>query len=308
MDLVNVSRFLAVIDAKTFAKAAKAVGVTPQAIAFSIAKLERELAVSLFERESGGVTKPTEYARALEDYARTLVLNERRAFQAVRSLKDAETGWLRLGVGETMTGSTIAQLIADIVAELPNVKIALLENYTDRLIERMANGEIDLIAGSPISGVDHSDNLTQHILFEATDIIIARSAHPLAGKPTVTLKDMQDFTWLVPHARHDTYDAIVRAYLRKELEPPKSFIFSDAPTVGQALMQSNDYLMLSPPDMAHLEDDGGMVRIAASQPALTRTACLIYPADRPLSELTKLARDRIIKTELSKPSHAMAKT
>ena len=304
MDLSNVSRFLAVLDNGTFAKAAKVVGVTPQAVAFSITKLERELDVVLFERESGGLTKPTEYAFALEDYARAAVLNERQAFQAVQSVKKAETGWLRLGVGETMNGSTIGPLISSIIADRPDVNIALIENYTDRLIERMMDGDIDMIAGAPVSNIDHAAKLTQHILFDATDIIVARNSHPLAGKPDVTLEDMQDFTWIVPHARRDTYEEIIRTYMEANLAPPQSFVFSDAPTLGVALVRANDYLVLVPPRMVTLETATDLVRIDADRPSPKRVACLIYPSNRSLSAVALMTRDAIIEIHATDPARA----
>lgn len=297
MDIVNVARFLAVLDHKSFAKAAKAFDVTPQAVAFSISKLEKELDIKLFQRESGGITTPTEYALALEDHARSLMLSERKAYNAVQALKEAETGWLRLGVGETMTGSTIAQLIADMASERPDVRIAVIENYTDRLIERMRAGEIDLIAGAPVTGIEYADSLKQHVLFETTDVIVARSKHPLAAYKQVSLEDMHPFPWVVPYARRDAHDAIVKTYLQADLEPPKSFIFSDAPTLGQAMIHSGDYLFLGPPDMTNI-GRGGMVRIHATQPALKRAACLIYPNTRPLSQLAQVAKDRILKTPI----------
>lgn len=297
MDIVNVARFLAVLEHKSFAKAAKDFGITPQAIAFSIAKLEKELEITLFKRESGGNTEPTEYALALEDHARALMLNERKAYHAVQSLREAETGWLRLGVGETMTGSTIAQIISDMAAERPDVKIALIENYTDRLIERMRGGELDLIAGAPVTGVDYADSLKQHVLFETTDVIVARAKHPLAKLKQVSLQDMQPYPWVVPYARRDAHDAIVKCYIQADLEPPKSFIFSDAPTLGQALIQSHDYLFLAPPDMTHI-GRGGMTLIHALEPTLTRSACLIYPNDRPLSQLAKVAKDRLLNSPI----------
>lgn len=304
MDLANVTRFLAVLDYGTFAKAAETVGVTPQAVAFSITKLERELDVTLFERASGGLTKPTEYAFALEDYARTTVLNERQAVQAVQSVKKAETGWLRLGVGETMNGSTIVPLISQMIAERPDVNIALIENYTDRLIERMMDGDIDMIAGAPVSGIDHAAKLTQHVLFEASDIIVARQSHPLAGQQNVNLADMQRFTWIVPNARRDTYYEIMRTYHEAKLTPPQSFIFSDAPTIGEALLRANNYLILVPPHMVTLETATDLVRIDAPRPAPKRVACLIYPSNRSLSAVARMARDSIIDVHATDPARA----
>lgn len=302
MDLVNVSRFLAVIEQKSFARAAKKMGITPQAMAFSISKLETELDAKLFEREPGGVTTPTEYAGILQEYARTLVINERRAVTAVRLAKSAETGWLRIGIGETMADKMLAPTLMELLAERPDIRVAVVENYTDQLIERMQRGEIDLVAGAPVTAIDRMQHLTQHALFKATDFVVARASHPLAGKRNVTLEDMRGHTWLVPYARQDTHDTIIAAYLAAGLAPPTSFLHSDAPMLGQALIAQHDFLLLSPPEMAHVDDRSALVRIDAASPTIERTACLIYPSDRPLSELAKIAREKILTRYTSLPS------
>ncbi|WP_174278231.1 LysR family transcriptional regulator [Sphingomonas bacterium] len=293
MDVANVYRFLAVIEQGSFAGAARQCGVTPQAIAFSITKLEAELGARLFARESGGITAPTEYATRLEPYARGLLLAERRAVEAVKALRDARSGWLRLGVGETMAGSVIAQVIADIKAERPDVEIALIEDYTDVLMKRMAAGEVDLVAGAPVTAMPPGEDVVQEILFESFDLIVARREHPLAGKARVTLADMRDFTWLVPHARRDTHQAIRAAYVEAGIAPPTSFIFSDTSTVGVALLRTQDYLLVSPPDLVTTDDDSHLVRLNAAGPTLRRVACLIHRKDQPLGALAMVARERI---------------
>ena len=301
MDISNVSRFLAVMEHKSFAKAARALGITPQAVAFSIKKLEQELGVSLFAREPGGLTAPTEYAHLLERHARSLVVSERRAFDAVRSLREARSGWLRLGIGETMTGNALVPLLSDILAERPDVRIAIIEDYTDILLDRMERGELDLIAGSPVTTLGHAENLTQQVLFESSDVIVARQEHPLAGKPHVSLADMQSFAWIVPYSRRDAHEAVVSAFLNEGLEPPTSFIFSDAPIFGTKLIHEGDFLLLSPRDMAQTDGAGKLVQIIADTPSLERTACLIYPSNRPLSEIANYACDRILALS-GKPS------
>lgn len=294
LDLTNISRFLAVVDAGSFAAAAKRHLITPQAIAFSVSKLESELGVKLFDREPGGITRMTEYAFPLEIHARGLVVAERRAFEAVKALHDARSGWVRLGVGETMTGPLVAQVVADIKAERPEVEIMLMEDYTDILIRRLSLGEIDLIAGAPVTAMRDADNLVQEILFETSDLIVARREHPLASKAKVTLADMRDYTWMVPNARRDAHEAILRTYVENGLSPPTSFIFSDAMTVGLALMRTQDYLLLSPPDLVTLDDANPFVKINAAKPTMRRVACLIYRNDVPMSETAMLARDRIV--------------
>lgn len=294
MDIINVSRFLAVMEQRNFSKAARAFDITPQAIAFSIQKLERELGVPLFMRESGGIIEPTEYAVLLERHARSLVVAERRAFDAVRSLSEAKSGWLRIGIGETMTGKALMPLLMELARERPDVKIAIQEDYTDRLIARLENGDIDLIAGSPVTAIEHLETLHQHPLFETSDVIVARQEHPLAGKKRVSLQDMQAYSWIVPYSRRDAHEAIVTAFLNEGLPPPASFIFSDAPIFGARLIHEGDFLLLSPSDMAHTDDPSGLKQIDNHDIRIHRTACLIYPRNRPLSEIAQYTCDRIL--------------
>lgn len=294
MDLTHILRFLAVVDEGSFAAAAKRCLVTPQAIAFSISKMESELGVKLFDREPGGITQITEYASALEDHGRGLIIAERRAFEAVQALRDARSGWIRLGVGETMTGAIVAKVIADIKAERPDVEVLLMEDYTDILIKRLRLGEIDLIAGAPVTALQDIDILVQDVLFETCDLIVARREHPLAGKARVTLEDMSNYTWMVPNVRRDAHSTILRAYVENGLSPPTSFIFSDAMTVGLALMRMQDYLLFSPPDLVTVGDGNPLVKINAPQPTMRRVACLIYRSDLPMSETVMLARERIL--------------
>ncbi len=69
LDLKLLARFLAVVEHGSFAKAAPTVNLTQQAVAYSIASLEKTLGVPLFERDQLGAT-PTEYGVRLAHHAR----------------------------------------------------------------------------------------------------------------------------------------------------------------------------------------------------------------------------------------------
>ena len=60
LELKLLWRFLAVVEHGSFAKAARAINLTQQAVAYSIASLESTLGVPLFERDESG-TVATDY-------------------------------------------------------------------------------------------------------------------------------------------------------------------------------------------------------------------------------------------------------
>ena len=65
----NVQVFLTVLDHGSFSAAARALSRVPSAVSMTIAHLEAELDVQLFDR-SGREPRPTAAARALEPQAR----------------------------------------------------------------------------------------------------------------------------------------------------------------------------------------------------------------------------------------------
>ena len=67
----NVAVFLAVLDQGSFSAAARTLGRVPSAVSMTIAGLEAELDLPLFDR-SGREPKPTAAARSLEPQARLL--------------------------------------------------------------------------------------------------------------------------------------------------------------------------------------------------------------------------------------------
>ena len=69
MNINQVKYFVSVVDLRSFSEAAKAQGVTVQAVSKAIGDLEREASTKLFERTSHGVI-PTQAGTAFCEKAR----------------------------------------------------------------------------------------------------------------------------------------------------------------------------------------------------------------------------------------------
>jgi DNA-binding transcriptional LysR family regulator len=182
MDNTSVVRFLAVVDQGNFASAARHLGVTPQALSISIAKLEEELKLTLFDRVPGGITQLTDLGKALVPHARSLVAAERRAVEEVQAIRDARSGWVRIGVGEAMTGSFAAKAISELKREAPDATVAVVEGYVDDLLNRLDQGELDLVAGAPDMRRGHRRPFKQVFLHTSREAVFCRRDHPLVGR------------------------------------------------------------------------------------------------------------------------------
>lgn len=138
-----VSVFLAVLDHGSFSAAARALGRVPSAVSMSIANLEAELDLTLFDR-SGREPKPTAAARALEPSAR-------RAGQTLRLLS-AQALAIHAGLEERLTIAVAAELLsvdwstplARLSAEYPGLEVEVVSGAGGDLTRRLHAGEVDL--------------------------------------------------------------------------------------------------------------------------------------------------------------------
>lgn len=150
VDLRQLRIFLAAAELKTFAKAAKMIGVTPSAVSQTVAALEKDLGTALFERAARPL-RLTVAGRRLAAEGAPLM----KAAAALRdrvAAKDLAFERLRLGLGES-----VAATVGPWFVHRMNEKVASLTVYSELsrpLARRLEAGEIDVIvcAGPGLEG------------------------------------------------------------------------------------------------------------------------------------------------------------
>ena len=304
MEIRQLERFLAVIDTGSLSAAAKQLGLTQQALSVSITKLEIAIELRLFDRAPGGVTKPTPYGRALVRHARSQLAAIDRAEQELHAIRDATRGTITVGIGEAFAGDIVASAVTRLHSMRPEIRINLIEGYSEFLLERLREGEFDFVAGGT-GGLHPPDDLVQELVYSNDDVVAARAEHPLAGRKNLQLKDLQDYTWLVPYSRTSDLNVITDTFVSERLDPPKRIIGTDAYMIGMNLMLTNDFLIMTAPGLIGRQFGGNTSLLEVldiNRPTVRRHAYLIYSADRPMSPaaavLLQEARDACEELEL----------
>ena len=285
MEIRQLERFLAVVDEGSLSAAAKHLGLTQQALSASVSKLETAIDLRLFDRAPGGITKPTPYGRALVRHARSQIAAIDRAEQELHAIRDATRGTITVGIGEAFAGEIIASAVTRLHSMRPEIRINLIEGYSELLLERLRVGEFDFVAGGT-GGLHPPDDLVQELIYSSDDVVAARSGHPLAGRKNLQLEELQDFTWLVPYSRTSDLKVIVDTFVSERLDPPKRIIGTDAYMVGMNLMLTNDFLIMTAPGLVGRQFSGSTSLLEVldiDRPTVRRHAHLIYSADRPMS-------------------------
>ncbi len=282
IELKLLRRFLMVAKMGSFAAAAPQLGLTQQALGAGIAKLEDELGVVLLNRGPGGAATVTAYGSLLIRHAKHILTSTERAREELLAYRDARGGSVAIGVGEAFPAEVIATAVRQCHRDRPEIRISIIEGYSEILLEKLADGEIDFIAGADTAA--SGDGLERFPLYTARDVIIARVEHPLASSRRIKLRDMREFTWMVPRSRPLDARVIADAFRREGLDAPARFIWTDAPNVGMIMLLSDDFLFMTSPAMVTEQlSDKVVVALHVKTPSVERRVALIYRGDTSLN-------------------------
>ena len=295
MEHRQLERFLAVIDHGSLAAAARHLDLTQQALSASVARLEQELGVRLLDRGPGGITSATQHGEARIPHARAQLAGAARAQQEMLNISEGRTGTITIGLGESFAGDIIVEAVLRFRAARPGVRVNLIEGYSDKLRQRLYDGEFDFIAAG-VSAFDLAKGFHREVIYSTNDVIAVRPDHPLAKRKTVKLKDLVGCAWLVPYSRPSDLDVIVNTFVTAGLEPPRDIVGSDAYRIGMQLMLSSDLLIMVSPALIAPELNArpaALKVLKIAEPAVRRDASLIYPSDRPLTPAAGMLLDEV---------------
>jgi len=297
MEHRQLERFLAVIEFGSLAAAARQLHLTQQALSASLANLEQDLGVRLFDRSPGGITQPTAHGAALIRHARAQLAGAERARQELISLSDGKTGTVTVGLGESFAGDIIAEAVLRFRESRPGIRVNLIEGYSEKLRHRLYDGEFDFIAAG-VSAYELAEGFTREVIYSTNDVIAARPQHPLASRRNLQLEDLEGHAWLVPYSRPADLDVIVEAFVAENLEPPRHIVGSDAYRIGMQLLLSSDLLIMVSPALIAPElgrRPAALKVLKVDKPTVQRNASLIYPANRPLTPPAALLLEEVRK-------------
>lgn len=198
MNLRDLEYLVAVAQFKHFGKAAEHCHVSQPALSMQLKKLEEELGVSLFERNNRQVLT-TKIGVKITMRAQMILQQAEDLKQFAKSADDSFSGELKLGAFPTLAPYYLPKIVPEIVKQLPAIKLLLIEDKTDILIDKLQKGEMDCaFMALPIE----ADNLDYEILFEDEFYLAVPSDHELANETEITVDELQNRSLLLLEEGH----------------------------------------------------------------------------------------------------------
>ena len=140
--LKQLEYFVALAERRNFGRAAETVHISQPALSVQIRELEAQLGQQLVERKAREVAL-TPFGRTILDHAER-VLGEMQALKERARWNEGLSGQLRLGVIPTIAPYILPAALAALRARDIRLDVQVQEGKTDRLIESLRAGELDV--------------------------------------------------------------------------------------------------------------------------------------------------------------------
>lgn len=208
---------LALSRTRNMHRAADEMNVTQPAATKMLQEIEQILGVRLFERTQRA-TLPNDIGLFVIAFANEAISALGRFEKALGTLKHGGYGMLAIGAIMATAPDVLPMAIAELKRRRPLMTIEVSTVTSDRLLEALEKGELDVVIGRPTEQRHMATFEVEPLGIEELWAFAAPD-HPLAGHSVVTLREMLDYPWVVQQSTSPMRQVIDRMIGRSDLPP-----------------------------------------------------------------------------------------
>ena len=257
--LRQVALLLEVRALGTLRAAAAQLGMTQPAATNMLKELESALDIRLFEREGRGLRATAAGAAVMAHFDG---LNGSMTALA-RDLDDLRAG----GGGSLAIGSILApsptlltRTVASIKREQPRLRLSVLTETSDQLIDLLDEGTLALVIGRLAEGHAHRDYLIRELEGEPLSVVVGPQ-HPLAGVRRISLAALIDQPWVLQPRESPMREVLEREFRRLGLDQPQNLVETSSILTTTFLIGEAPMVAVVPASLAARYAAKGLVRV-----------------------------------------------
>ncbi|WP_431273626.1 LysR family transcriptional regulator [Variovorax ureilyticus] len=193
IELRHLRFFVALAEELSFVRAAARCNVSQPPFSVAIQQLEGHLDVVLVERNSRQV-RLTEAGQALHQRAQRLLAQSAESFAVTRRVSEGKSGRLRVGFHASMIFRGLAEAVAALERDEPQVELELVEISSQDQVNALLSGRIDI-------GFAHSmlvpESLASTTVYSEPFLACLPAAHLLAVEADFVLSMMRNENFIM---------------------------------------------------------------------------------------------------------------
>ena len=260
----QVALMLAIHEHRTLHKAAEHMGLSQPAASKMLHELEDALGEPLFDRVGRGMRL---------NAAGESVMNTFRAISSHMVTLEREMDEQRLGSGARLvvgsimvaTPDCLTDALLDLKALYPLLSVEVIVDTSDRLIEMLRDGKLDIVLGRlPDTPTPANNDCAFSSIGDEAIAIIASEKHPLLGiaqRRALTFPDLLAYPWILQPRGSPSREVIEQEAQSLRLPLPKGLIETTSMLIATNLISRSDMLAVIPLSIATRYEAHGFLHI-----------------------------------------------
>jgi DNA-binding transcriptional LysR family regulator len=275
--------FCDVVDQASFSLAAGANGVSQSNASQVVHQLEDRLGVQLIDRSKRPFVLTPEGQRFHEG-ARVIVQRYNDLEREVRSLHEAVAARLTVASIYSVGLAHMSRYLREFLAANPQADIRLEYLHPHRVYEAVDSGQADL---GLISYPEESRSLAAIAWRNEPMVLVCHPEHPLAGKPSVSLKELEGESLIAFQTGLAIRDEIDRVLAVDDVSIKIALEFDNIETIKRAIEIGTGVSLLPEPTIEREVSSGTLVKVPLAGGPLVRPLGIIHRRDRELSDTAR---------------------
>lgn len=231
MDIRKLETFVCAAETFSLTEAAKLLHLSQPALSHQIKLLEEELDTILFIRSHTGL-KLTEAGYLLLPYARRLLHDTNDLQEMMQSLKNQETGELRIACSSTSGRFVLPLMVARFCTAYPSVRASILACQPRYMVERLLESEahLGIVSSEPVEpGLQ-----AQEFFRDAISLVVA-SGHPWAGRRSIEAAELLQERIIMREDTSGTRKVMLEELAKFDINPDDLKVFLEVGNVEGVL-------------------------------------------------------------------------
>ena len=224
--------FTTVVRTGSFSRAADALHISQPAISKGVRDFELQVGCRLLDRTPKGV-RPTREGKALVRHAETLFAAERAAEDELLSLRNLDSGSLRIGASTTIATYMISDYLGTFHRKYPGIDLHLVIANTRDIADLMRAHDIEIAL---VEGPVEDDELESHAWRTDVMSLIVDARHRFAAAERgIDGAALSDEVLIVREPGSGSREVVAQALAAEGIEPRRTLEIGSTEAIKQAV-------------------------------------------------------------------------
>jgi LysR family transcriptional regulator, transcription activator of glutamate synthase operon len=291
VELLQLKYFQIVAGLEHMTRAAAELGIAQPALSQTIARLEEELGVPLFDRPGRNI-RLNHFGRAYLQRVERIFEELAQGKREINDLAEGRQGQIELALSAAT--HVLPDLLSAFRKEHPAIHFQLSQHQNEtvtNMVQQLSRGACDLWISSPPlqqPGISSVALLTENIL------LAFPSTHPLAGRSQIHLREVAEEAFISLKPGQGLRE-LTDSFCRQVGFRPRIAFESDEPSTIRGLIRAEQGIAFVPAISWRGSVGPVVVQVAVAEPKCQRTIGLSWLTDRHLSVATQQFRQFVIE-------------